>query len=50
MTSPKTTTPSSIPETGSAAVIAGSDACSGAALNALSISQKPATLAATFPE
>jgi hypothetical protein len=45
MTSPKTTIPRSIPATGSAAVMAGSDACSGAALKALSISQKPARLA-----
>ena len=38
ITSPKTTTPSAIPATGSAAVIAGRDAFSGAALNELSIS------------
>ena len=34
----KATTPSTIPDTGSAAVIPGSDACRGAELNALCIS------------
>ncbi len=47
ITSPNTTTPSAIPATGSAAVMAGRDAFSGAALNELSISHRPATLAAT---
>lgn len=42
-----TTMPSTMPHTGSAAVMAGSEACSGAALNAFCISHNPATLAAT---
>ena len=45
-TSPKTTTPSNIPATGSAAVRPGREACTGPALNALSISQRPIRLAA----
>ena len=47
ITSPKTTTPSKIPATGSAAVMAGSDACSGAALKELSISHKATRLVAS---
>ena len=47
ITSPNTTTPSAMPATGSAAVIAGRDAFSGAALNELSISHMASTLAAT---
>ena len=39
--------PSSMPHTGSTAVIAGKEACSGAALNAFCISHSPATLAKT---
>jgi len=47
MESPKTSTPSRMPATGSAALIPGSDACNGAALNALWVSQIPTMLAAT---
>ena len=46
-TSPKTTTPSTMPAAGSAAVTAGSEACSGAALKAFCISQSPTRLVAT---
>jgi hypothetical protein len=45
MASPNTTTPSRMPTTGSAAVIAGSEACSGAALNEFSISHTAASAA-----
>lgn len=45
--SPNTTMPSTIPATGSAAVIAGNEACSGAALKALCISHRPTTATPT---
>jgi hypothetical protein len=41
ITSPKTSTPSSMPVTGWAAVIPGSELCRGAALNELSSSHRP---------
>jgi len=41
--SPKTTIPSAMPASGSPAAMAGSEACSGAALNAFCISQIPTT-------
>ena len=41
MLSPNTTMPSAIPAIGSPAATAGSEACSGAALNAFCISQMP---------
>lgn len=47
MVSPKTTTPSRIPASGSEAVIAGSEEFSGAALNAFCISQLAIRAAAT---
>ena len=45
--SPKITMPSRIPATGSPAVIVGSEACSGPALNALCISRIPTAPVAT---
>jgi hypothetical protein len=45
MASPNTTTPSRMPTTGSAAVIAGSEACSGAALIEFSFSHTAASAA-----
>ena len=41
MLSPKTTTPRTIPVTGSAAVMPGRDVCSGATLKALCMSHSP---------
>jgi hypothetical protein len=45
--SPNTTMPSTIPASGSPAAMAGSEACSGAALNAFCISQMPVMPAPT---
>ena len=45
--SPNTTIPSAIPASGSPAAMAGSEACSGAALNAFCISQMPTMPAPT---
>ena len=45
--SPKTRIPSAIPASGSPAAMAGSEACSGAALNAFCISQMPTMPAPT---
>jgi hypothetical protein len=45
--SPNTSTPSSMPTTGSPAEMAGNDTCSGPALNALCISQMPVAPAPT---
>ena len=45
--SPNTTIPSAIPAMGSPAAMAGSEACSGAALNAFCISQMPTMPAPT---
>ena len=45
--SPNTTMPSAIPASGSPAAMAGSEACSGAALNAFCISQMPTIPAPT---
>ena len=45
MSSPKTITPSRMPIRGSAAVMAGSEACSGPALKALSISHRASSVA-----
>ncbi len=47
MRSPKTMMPSRMPTSGSPAEMAGSDTCSGPALNALCISQMPVTPAPT---
>ena len=46
MLSPKTTTPRTIPVTGSAAVMPGRDVCSGATLKALCMSHSPTRVTA----